>query len=1139
MTSEQASPVPPHVEEHENETKDSPGRWPEADTGSVNVSSQEEIKNDDASSVHSRTRRRIRTKRARLSSDNDSSFTASSTDSESDIDVASRLSNVGLFEAYVRKLEGGRKLEGPKPRGPPMPTGQAPKVIQVQKIERRPKPARRAREMKGPRLVESFIDYVHGLESRIDSLEAKLKGEDKNASEKEEKKEEDDDDDDDEGDNGTPQFKIKFFHINDEVNPTGRFKAERDAMLDTYHSILGPEHFIRVVYRWRNEAFIDTSPNTVDEETLRPEDIEVVGFRITSIAISSYFGDVLKLGVHDFRTIELFKPYRCIIRALPDIRKHLDTLEAKWGSSDMSKDSDHAQASKTEDQEHTENGGKPPPDTSAIHDQPNKPLDAGEPPPVKLLPVYERPEALTHFRELLKFVDKYLKPQIMLYEKVREGLATKIAFENLWMLFSFNETIYCPIKRGRQEVDVFDGPGQAPMKKYILRTRLTPQAYRVVYTDGGIALYNNQTRDDDSMITSTSARKTKSQNQEDITVGTKEKFCPLTVYCFSVGSDAERYAPVEDFFVFKPFEGEVDITSLEAYPLRFHRQQARISEMLLERGRKFIDMTSISHMTYEGLTVGNEKEEVVSSVIVDIKLFNQENQSKRLYNGPLLPLSVVRKQPQVPEMRAPVGKSRYANWYTEFPHVHKINPFLRRRLCEYEPPEQDRKLDTDAIKKHMEDNDFIRLLPGEVPGFVLRSRKWVQLDINLLQRAAVGDRDDKPLGDTAGWRDLVLPPGHKDIVLAMVKSHTANTKILKDGIPQVSEVDLVKGKGKGCIILIHGAPGVGKTSTAECVAAYTRRPLFPITCGNIGYQPDEVEKNLDRLFNLAHRWGCVLLLDEADVFLAKRNKEDIKRNGLVSIFLRTLEYYSGILFLTTNRVGAIDDAFRSRLHLTLYYPQLDRRQSRKIWKVNLRRLKEINEDREKLGHPKIRLEKEKILKYADLNFEELHWNGRQIRNAFQSALALADFAAQDTGKPPTLSFEQFDTIARASLEFDHYLHNTHGLDEEKMAARDRVRGAYKRTEVKLKSLPLSEESDSSSDSDAAEAASQDSSQSAPESESSSQHKKGKKSRKVDQKKRKKNKKARKDNAKGEKKKTRGKEKEKDADESDGSSDSDE
>jgi hypothetical protein len=41
--------------------------------------------------------------------------------------------------------------------------------------------------------------------------------------------------------------------------------------------------------------------------------------------------------------------------------------------------------------------------------------------------------------------------------------------------------------------------------------------------------------------------------------------------------------------------------------------------------------------------------------------------------------------------------------------------------------------------------------------------------------------------------------------------------------------------------------------------------------GDIGIKPGEVEKNMDNHFRLAHKWGCVLLLDEADVFLAKRD----------------------------------------------------------------------------------------------------------------------------------------------------------------------------------------------------------------------------------------------------------------------------
>jgi hypothetical protein len=35
-------------------------------------------------------------------------------------------------------------------------------------------------------------------------------------------------------------------------------------------------------------------------------------------------------------------------------------------------------------------------------------------------------------------------------------------------------------------------------------------------------------------------------------------------------------------------------------------------------------------------------------------------------------------------------------------------------------------------------------------------------------------------------------------------------------------------------------------------------------------------------FSLANRWGCILLLDEADVFLAERRREDFNRNGMVA-----------------------------------------------------------------------------------------------------------------------------------------------------------------------------------------------------------------------------------------------------------------
>ena len=52
--------------------------------------------------------------------------------------------------------------------------------------------------------------------------------------------------------------------------------------------------------------------------------------------------------------------------------------------------------------------------------------------------------------------------------------------------------------------------------------------------------------------------------------------------------------------------------------------------------------------------------------------------------------------------------------------------------------------------------------------------------------------------------------------------------------------------------------------------------------GALGETGTEVEWGLQTLFHLAQTWDCVLILDEADVFLAERTLQDIGRNGIVS-----------------------------------------------------------------------------------------------------------------------------------------------------------------------------------------------------------------------------------------------------------------
>lgn len=151
-----------------------------------------------------------------------------------------------------------------------------------------------------------------------------------------------------------------------------------------------------------------------------------------------------------------------------------------------------------------------------------------------------------------------------------------------------------------------------------------------------------------------------------------------------------------------------------------------------------------------------------------------------------------------------------------------------------------------------------------------------------------------------------------------------------------------------------------------------------VSAGELGTDPARLELELQKILDIAHSWGAVLLLDEADVFLERREIHDIHRNALVSIFLRLLEYFQGILFLTTNRVETFDDAFQSRIHVALRYGELTTKAKKTVWKMflDLCRKQEGCE----------------VADVSDYDLDSLsrnQLNGRQIKNVVRTAQALA------------------------------------------------------------------------------------------------------------------------------------------------------
>jgi len=167
---------------------------------------------------------------------------------------------------------------------------------------------------------------------------------------------------------------------------------------------------------------------------------------------------------------------------------------------------------------------------------------------------------------------------------------------------------------------------------------------------------------------------------------------------------------------------------------------------------------------------------------------------------------------------------------------------------------------------------------------------------------------------------LVLPESQTDLIDIL----TAEMDVLMD--------DIVAVKSGGTTVLCAGPPGVGKTLTAEVYSEIIKRPLYRVHSGQLGLNVAEMEKALKEVLTRAQRWGAVMLIDEADVYI-KRRDDNIEMNAVVGVFLRVLEYFNGLLFLTTNRVDDIDEAIISRcIALIKYHPPLADDRNR-IWQV--------------------------------------------------------------------------------------------------------------------------------------------------------------------------------------------------------------
>ncbi|KAH7310199.1 aaa family ATPase [Rhexocercosporidium sp. MPI-PUGE-AT-0058] len=686
------------------------------------------------------------------------------------------------------------------------------------------------------------------------------------------------------------------------------------------------------------------------------------------------------------------RPFSPLIYFHPQLVEFLRELELRWGHHDEGSKSSGAQVEKDNLSKHAHDG-----DEASLDDS---------------------PMALAELRCYVEFMTNEILPLYSQFETLNEKSTSRMRFHDLWYLFRVGELIYRPVGGGGiQEINGFS---------------LGQRTWRVFAIRHGITSSNNRShiRDNDG------------------------EFFAFEVDCYYIDYTGEEYCAVVETFKIHAYEGERPIKSLRVFPYRFLSNHEEKLEMHKMYGKRFLERIDEKHSAYNWWTVirtttgdpttdaeGNElkrSDYIDSEVVIDFVEAFQTCPSWK-------PTPSILK-PQEPR-KLTIIDDLHTSWWSDSRRTKLLAEtteiiLLRSGISEYERNKnltEDHFLDNIrkngqngrlTTREYLLDSD-LPLLPCRVFGYALRDRKFVQLDVYGLSPVKIS-RD--------GFDCLKIKPDHKKVISSLVEDHFMKKSTeRKDGVERMS-LDWIKGKGKGLFILLHGVPGVGKTATAEAVAQASGKPLFAITCGDLGLTPTEVELALRRIFRLANAWDCVLLLDEVDTFFSQRSKGDVTltKNALVSVFLRVLEYYDGLLFMTTNRPGAVDEAFKSRIHLTLYYPPLNKEQTIDIWKMNIQRLRQVEEERCKdTDLQPLEINRDEILWLAAEKFHERNgkspWNGRQIRNAIQIASSLAHFDARRNKTQPKLTTEHFQMIHDVTKDFNDFMLETVGKTDSELA----------------------------------------------------------------------------------------------------------
>ena len=364
---------------------------------------------------------------------------------------------------------------------------------------------------------------------------------------------------------------------------------------------------------------------------------------------------------------------------------------------------------------------------------------------------YEHKDLLQDLKCLIEFLDVDLKPTFDLRQSIANKTATEIEYADLWHLFKLGDVVISPAHPG--------------------------QAFRVVKATGGRPPLTPKYPVDGKLTNSRSLD-------------------GFVVDCCGIQFDGYDYVPLLKKITIRKYVGHRPIDSLEVYPLNMSQNFERLHCQLIDQGRKYLDLTRspFSHKAFEGITMDEPYQDLEAQVIVDIALALNNQVDWRV------PKTI--RESNLTEDDLCETSIRNTCNHNSFGEGCCGSDYIAKDM-------EMRCFQNDPFKRHyggllsarsaseIPEEDLI-LMPPWIRGFVLRNRQWVTMRIADLSE--VQFKND--------LNNLMISDNHKKTIVALVKTHENAHKSDEEDAPAIgTSLDVVRGKGTGLIILLHGEPG--------------------------------------------------------------------------------------------------------------------------------------------------------------------------------------------------------------------------------------------------------------------------------------------------------------------------------------------